>query len=127
MSNVQERGGTYYYTAAGSNTLLQLTPDPTTLYHVSVSHQGGSVGYLQIYNNGTSDAGAGTPTFTVAVQAGTGAAGTPDFEATRDITYGPYGRVMDAGLSVLFAAGATGTVAHGVNAIVDITYRGTMS
>ena len=119
--------GTYSYSASGSNTLTQVSADPTTLYHVSISHQGGSVGYLQIYNNGSADAGAGTPTFTVAVQAGTGAAGTPDFEATRDVMYGPSGRIMSAGLSYLWAAGATGTVAHGVNAIVDISYRGTIT
>lgn len=118
--------GTYSYSAVGSNTLIQVTADPTTLYQVSVSHNGGSVGYLQVYNNGSADAGAGTPDFTVAIHAGTAAAGTPSFEATRDIVYGPSGRVMSAGLSYLFAAGATGTVAHGVNAIVDITYRGTI-
>ena len=124
MPDIQNPG-TYTYNAAGSNTLVQVTANPTTLYHVSVSHLGGSVGYLQIYNNGTQDVGAGTPSFTIQVQAGTATAGTPSFEATRDIVYGAYGRDMNGGLSYLWAAGPTGTVAHGVNSIIDITYRGT--
>lgn len=120
------QGGTYSYDASGTNTISQVTPDPTTLYHISVTNNGGSLGYLQIYNNGTQQAGAGTPDFAIPVHSGTAGAGTPSFKADRDVVYGPYGRRMDGGLSYLWAAGATGTVAHGVNAIVDITYRGTL-
>lgn len=115
--------GTYSYSIAGTNTLTQVTADPTVLYQVSVSQFGGSMGYLQIYNNGTFDAGAGTPTFSIPLNSGTSGAGTPAF---RDVVFGPYGRQMSAGLSYLWAAGPTGTVAHGVNALVDVTYRGSL-
>ena len=121
-----ERITLYSYNAAGTNTFTQVTANPTVLYHVSVSHNGGSVGYLQIYDNGTQQAGAGTPDFAIAVHSGTAAAGPPSFEATRDISYGAYGRRMNGGLSYLWAAGATGTAAHGANAVVDITYRGSI-
>lgn len=114
--------GTYSYNAAGSNTLIQVTNYPTVLYSVHLANNGGSMGYLQVYNNGTSDAGAGTPTFTIPLNSGTSGAGTP---ALRDVVFGPSGRKMDAGLSYLWAAGPTGTVAHGVNCLVDISYKGT--
>ena len=116
-----ERGGTFSYNSAGSNVPVQVTKDPTTLYHVSMAQSGGSMGYLQIYNNGTQDIGVGTPDFVIPLNSGTSGAGTP---ALRDVTFGPYGRRMDGGLSYLWAAGATGTVAHGVNVLLDITYRG---
>ena len=115
--------GTYSYSVAGSNTLTQVTADPTVLYQVSVSQFGGSMGYLQVYNNGTFDAGAGTPTFTIPLNSGTSGGGTPAF---RDVVFGPYGRQMSAGLSYLWAAGAPGTVAHGVNAVVDLSFRGSL-
>ena len=115
--------GTYSYGIAGSNTLVEVTANPTVLYQVSVSNFGGSMGYLQIYNNGTFDSGAGTPTFTIPLNSGTSGAGTPTF---RDIVFGPYGRQMSAGLSYLWAAVTTGTVAHGVNAVVDFGYRGSI-
>ena len=122
---VNDRGASFSYSVAGTNTLTQVDAGPVTLHHISVSHQGGSVGYLQVYNNASADAGAGTPDFTIAVNSGTAAAGTPTLMAYRDIKYGAYGRQLDGGLSYLWAAGATGTVAHGVNAVVDITYKGT--
>lgn len=114
--------GTFTYTRAGSNTLVQVTGTPTILYHVSVSHQGGSVGFLQLYNSGTAAAGAGTPDFVIAVDSGTTIAANPSFQAARDVVFGPAGRSLQ-GLSYLWAAGGTGTVAHGVNAVVDITYK----
>ena len=117
--------GTYSYSVTGTNTITQVIAGPAVLYHISASHIGGSVGYLQIYNNGTQHSTAGEPTFAVAIYSGTAAAGTPSFEATRDIVYGPYGRKMSGGISYLWAAGATGTAAHGVNVTVDITYKGT--
>lgn len=117
------QSGTYYYTNAGTNTLTQVTANPTDIYQLSVSQTGGSVGYLQVYNNGSADAGAGTPNFVIPVYSGTAASGTPpnSIAPSRDVNYGAAGRRMDGGLSFLWAAGATGTVAHGVNAIVDIT------
>lgn len=113
------RGGTLYYDTAGTNTLKQVTSNPTKLFHISISQNGGSAGFLQVYNNGTADAVAGTPDFTIALGSGTSGAGTPAF---RDINYGEYGRQLNGGLSYLWAAGATGTVAHGVNVTVDITH-----
>lgn len=112
--------GTYSYSIAGTNTLIQVSAKPSILYHVSVSHNGGSAGFLQLYNNGSATASAGTPDFVIPVSSGTSGAGTP---AARDILYGPSGRELTAGLSYLWAAGPTGTVAHGVNAIVDITHK----
>ena len=113
--------GTFSYSIAGTNTLTDVTAKPTALLHISVAQNGGSAGFLQIYNNGSANAaaGAGTPDFAIAVPSGTQGAGTP---ATRDINYGPFGRELTKGLSYLWAAGPTGTVAHGVNATVDITY-----
>ena len=122
MQSIHQPGGTYSYSAGGTNTPTQVTANPTTLYHISVTNLGGSIGYLQVYNNGTIDIGAGTPSFTIPVNSGTSGAGTPSFESERDVVYGAYGRQMDGGLSYIWAAGATGTVAHGVNAIVDITH-----
>ena len=121
MSNfgIDNEGGTYSYNVAGTNTLTQVSANPTALYHFSVSHNGGSAGFLQVYDNGSADAGAGTPSFVIAISSGTANAGTPSF---RDIQYGPFGRQMNGGISYLFAAGPTGTVAHGVNAVVDITH-----
>ena len=115
--------GTYSYSIAGTNTLTEVTANPTVLYQVSVSQFGGSMGYLQIYNNGTFDAGAGTPTFTIPLNSGTSGAGTPSF---RDVVFGPYGRQMSGGLSYLWSAGPTGTVVHGVNVLVDVTFRGSL-
>ena len=114
--------GTFSYSINGTNTLTQVVPYPTILYQLSVAQFGGSMGYLQLYNNGTQEAGAGTPDFTVPLNSGTSGAGTP---ATRDVTFGPYGRRMNGGLSYLWAAGPTGTVAHGVNCTIYVTYRGT--
>ena len=116
-----ESGGTFSYNVAGTNTLTQVTKDPTVIYSLHMEQNGGSAGFLQIYNNGTQDAGAGTPNFAIALNSGTSGAGTP---AIRDVVFGPYGRKMDGGLSYLWAAGATGTVAHGVNCSVGVTYRG---
>ena len=121
---IEERGASFSYSAVGSNTLVQVTSSPAVLYQILVSHSGGSVGYLQIYNNGTADGTAGTPDFAIPIGAGTSGAEIPGF---RNVFYGPVGRGMDGGISYLFAAGATGTVAHGVNATVDLTYRGTIT
>ena len=114
--------GTYSYNSAGSNTPVQVAAYPTVLYHLSVEQNGGSAGFLQVYNNGTQQVGAGTPDFVVALSSGTSGAGTP---ARRDVAYGAYGRRLNGGLSYLWAAGPTGTVAHGVNCTIDVTYRGT--
>lgn len=118
MDQKENKGGTYSYSAAGTNTLTQVTANPTTLYHISIAQNGGSAGFLQVYNNGSAAASAGTPDFVIPLNSGTSGAGTP---ATRDVVYSQYGRQMDGGLSYLWAAGQTGTVAHGVNAVVDIT------
>lgn len=123
--SLNERGAGFSYSNAGSNTLTQVDAGPVTLYSIHVSHQGGSVGFLQFYNNGSADAGAGTPDFALAVNSGTAAAGTPTLMAHRDVVLGAYGVQLDAGLSYLWAAGATGTTAHGVNANVTLTYKGT--
>lgn len=118
--------GTYYYNGAGSNTPVQVTDAPTAVYQISVGQNGGSAGFLQVYNNGTYNVqGAGgtvigTPDFVVPVASGTSGAGTP---AVQTISYAPYGRVLDGGLSFIWSAGATGTVAHGVNAIINIDLR----
>ena len=122
--------GSYSYNAVGSNTLVQVTASPTVLYDLHIHQNGGSMGYLQIYNGGTGDPSGGTITagtlmdWVVAVPSGTSGAGTP---TVRDIVYGPFGRAMNGGLSYMWAAGSTGTVAHGVNCVIDITYRGTIS
>ena len=124
MDPKENKGGTYSYSIAGTNTPTQVTANPTTLYHIVVSHNGGSAGFLQIYNNGTNQVQGpggteiGTPAFAIPVNSGTSGAGTPGL---REITYGPFGRQMDAGLSYLWSAGPTGTVVHGVNCTVDIT------
>ena len=122
---IEERGGTFSYSNAGTNTLTQVETSPAVLYSVHVSHQGGSVGFLQIYNNGTADAGAGTPDVVFAINSGTAAAGTPSMMAYRDVDLGAAGMGFNGGLSYLWAAGATGTTAHGVNANLTIVYRGT--
>ena len=115
--------GSTHFNASGSNTLTQVTASPITVYNLSLTQLGGSVGYLQVYGAGTSGITAGTNmTFDVPVISGTAGAGTPSFKADRDINYYP-GKQLQ-GLSYLWAAGSTGTVAHGVNAIIDITYKG---
>ena len=106
---IYDEAGTYYYTNAGTNTLTQVTANPTYLYHLSVANTGGSVGYLHVYNNGSADAGAGTPDLTFPVPGGT---------ADREIDF-PNGIRLDGGCSILWAVGATGTVAHGANANVN--------
>jgi hypothetical protein len=121
---LRDTGGTYSYSTVGTNTLTQVSAvGAVKLLDIHVSHVGGSVGYLQFYNGGSANGSAGTPTFAVAVFSGTAGAGTPSFNASRDLAY-PQGRQFNTGLSYLWAAGPTGTVAHGVNAIVDITYVG---
>lgn len=122
---IEGRGASFSYSNAGTNTLTQVVDGPCVFYHVSVSHQGGSVGFLQLYNNGTADAGAGTPDMVFAVNSGTAGAGTPTLMTHRDIDLGPFGAAFNGGLSYLWAAGATGTTAHGVNANVTLVYRGT--
>lgn len=112
--------GTFSYSLAGTNTLAQVSGTPTVLYHISISQTGGSAGFLQIYNNPSAGATAGSPDFVIPLPSGTSGAGTPTF---REVDYGPSGRGLNKGLSYLWAAGGTGTVAHGVNATVDITYR----
>lgn len=104
------------YSAAGTNTIVEVSDNPTTLTNISVEQFGGSGGWLQIYNNGTKDATAGSPDLAYGVGAGTFTAGTP---ATRDLIF-PGGLGLNKGASYLWAAGATGTVAHGVNARVTI-------
>lgn len=114
----------FHYNASGSNTLIQIEAIPVTIYSVSVSQNGGSVGYLQLYNNGTAPLTAGTlMNTTIPVYSGTAASGTPpnSIVPVRDIFY-PQGKHFEKGFSYLWAAGTTGTVSHGVNAIIDITY-----
>ena len=125
MALIDEKGASFSYSAAGTNTLIQVDAGPCVLYHISVTNNSGSVGYLQLYNNGSADAGAGTPDFTIAVHSGTAAAGTPSFAAYREVSYGAAGRAMNGGISYLWATGATGTAAQPVNSVVDISYRGT--
>lgn len=121
---LNSRGASFSYSNAGTNTLTQVDAGPVTLYSVHVSHQGGSVGFFHLYNNGSADAGAGTPDMVFAVNAGTAAAGTPTLMTYRDISF-PAGVQFDGGLSYLWTTAATGTVAHGVNAQVNISYKGT--
>lgn len=124
MSLIDERGASFSYNTVGSNTIVQVVAEPAVLYHVSISHQGGSVGYLQLYNNGTQDTATGTPDITFAVNAGTAAAGTPTLMVLRDVDFGPVGIAFNGGLSYLWAAGVTGTAAHGANANITLVYRG---
>lgn len=118
-------GASFSYSNAGTNTLTQVSASRVVLYHISVSHQGGSVGFIQLYNNASADAGAGTPDMVFAVNSGTAGAGTPTLMTHRDIDFGATGVAFNGGLSYLWAAGATGTVAHGVNANLTLIYRGT--
>lgn len=105
----------FTYSTVGSNTKVQISDNPTVVYNISIEHNGGSAGFLQVYNNGTEAVTAGnSPTLVYAVGAGTFTAGTP---AARDLTF-PGGLGFNQGLSYLWAAGPTGTVAHGVNASV---------
>ena len=109
--------GKFTYSAAGTNTIVQVTDEPTVIFNISIEQFGGSAGYLQLYNNGTNAVTAGNaPTLAYAVAAGTFTAGTP---ATRDLIF-PGGLGFNQGLSYLWTAGPTGTVAHGVNASVII-------
>ena len=125
IMQLRDVGGTYSYSIAGTNTLTQVQPaGALKLLDIHVTNIGGSTGYLQLYNGGSANGSAGTPTFTIPVFSGTAGAGTPTFPAFRDIFY-PQGRQFSTGLSYLWSAGGTGTVAHGANAIVDITYIGT--
>lgn len=121
---LRDSGGTYSYSNAGTNTLIQVeAKGAVKLLDIHVTNPGGSIGYLQIYNGGSANGSAGTPTYTIPVNSGTAATGTPSFASFRDIVY-PQGRQFNNGLSYLWAAGGTGTVAHGVNAVIDIGYVG---
>lgn len=109
--------GKFTYSAVGSNTKVEVSNEPTVIFNISIEQNGGSAGFLQLYNNGTGDITAGVaPTLVYAVGAGTFTAGTP---AYRDISY-PGGLGFNQGLSYLWAAGPTGTVSHGVNAALTI-------
>ena len=109
--------GQFTYSTVGSNTAVQVTDNPTTVFNISIEQNGGSAGFLQLYNNGTFDISAGVaPTLVYAVSSGTSGGGTP---AIRDIVY-PGGLGFNKGFSYLWAAGPTGTVAHGVNASIII-------
>ena len=127
MSDIDGPGAQFHYNAVGSNTLVQVTASPARLYSVHVSQNGGSMGYLQMYNAGTGDPVGGTITagtlmdWVVTLPSGTSGAGTPAF---RDIAY-PKGVEMSGGISYMWAAGSTGTVAHGVNVVVHMSYQGT--
>ena len=127
MADIDGPGAQFHYNAVGSNVPTQVTSTPARLYSIHVSQFGGSMGYLQMYNAGTGDVTGGTITpgtnvdWTVTVPSGTSGAGTPAF---RDIFY-PKGIEMSSGISYLWAAGSTGTVAHGVNAVVHFSYQGT--
>lgn len=114
--NPNIRGASFSYSNAGTNTLTQVDAASVNIFFVNAYNTGGSVGYLQLYNNGSADAGAGTPDVTFPVRGGT--------EGER-IYLGPYGMQFDGGLSYLWAVGATGTAAHGVNLNVTIVYKGT--
>lgn len=113
--------GTYHLSFVGSNTPTQVTAKPTILYSLSVAHNGGSAGYLQVYDNGTGAITAGTNMqMSFAVASGTFAAGTPA-QISKD--FGPNGVAMNGGLSYLWATGTTGTVAHETNAVINIVYK----
>lgn len=122
---IEQKGASYKYDAAGTNTLVQVSKDPVTLYRIDIYNAGGSVGFLQFYDNGTAEASAGTPDFAFPVNSGTAAAGTPSLMSYRDIDLGPTGIALKGGLSYLWAVGGTGTVAHGVNANLFLSYKGT--
>ena len=115
-SMLNDRGASFSYSNAGTNTLTQVDAGPVTLFHIGATNTGGSVGYLHIYNNGSADAGAGTPDITFPIRSGT---------EPQEISFDPYGVQLDGGLSYLWAVGATGTVAHGVNLNLNIAYKGT--
>lgn len=111
--------GTPHYNIAGTNTLTQVSTSAVTIYSLHIEQNGGSAGFLQLYDGGSAGAAgsAGTPQVAFAVSSGTSGAGTPSIG--RD-TF-PAGLHFGNGLSYLWAAGATGTVAHGVNAAVVLT------
>ena len=108
--------GTPYYDSAGTNTIKQIAGTGVTVFSIYASQTGGSAGWLQIYNNGTSQTTSGAPDLAFAIPTGT-FIGTPSIH---QFTF-PGGMHLNKGLSYLWADGPTGTVAHGVNATVIIT------
>lgn len=121
--SIYDEGADFHYSASGTNTPTQVNKSPVTLYSLNVTNIGAVTGYLQVYNNGSADLGAGTPDFVfpvppnVATSSGT--------VSSRPVDMGPYGLKLSGGLSYLWAAGATGTVAIATNASVFLTYKGT--
>lgn len=122
MGYYRDPGGTFFYTSVGSNTLIQVSNTSIVLFDCDITINGGSAGYLQFYLAGsqTASGSAGTPDFIYAVsphsQQGT--------VGWRDLDF-PIGRQCNKGLSILWSPNGTGTVAHGNNAIVNMTYVGT--
>ena len=111
--------GTPFYDSAGTNTIKEASSSAVTVYSLRVEQFGGSAGWIQLYGASSDVAGGsvGTPTVAFAVPSGTSGAGTP---SSTSLTF-PAGMHFVNGLSYLWAAGAGGTVAHGVNAAVIIT------
>jgi len=106
------QGASYYYSAAGTNTVTQVSAGPVTLYSIDVTATG-AAGYLQLYDSASADAGAGTPDVVIPCL------GT----SVRHVDFGPHGAEFKGGLSHLWGTAATGTAVHGVNASITITYK----
>ena len=121
--SIYEEPSSFHYSAAGTNTPTQVANSPVTLFRVNVANLGGSTGFLQIYNNGSADLGAGTPDLTIPVPPNVST--TSGTVQTKDRDYGSYGLKLSGGLSYLWANAATGTVVMATNAVVDIAYKGT--
>ena len=120
---INDEGATFHYSLAGTNTPTQVQPSPVTLYQLNVTNIGAVTGYLQVYNNGSADLGAGTPDFVIPVPPNVAtSSGTVGY---RPLDFGSNGLKLSGGLSYLWAAGATGTVAIATNASVFAVYKGT--
>lgn len=111
---IQQPGAQYHYNGAGTNTLTNVSAQEVNLYAIDVQALG-SPGYLQVYDNGSTEAGAGTPDLVFRV----GELGS------RNIQFGPAGARLKGGLSYHWGTAATGTAAVAGNAIVNIVYQGT--
>lgn len=121
--SIYDEGATYYYSAAGTNTVTQVSASPVTLYNIDVTNIGAVTGYLQVYDNASADIGAGTPDFVIPVPPNVSTtSGTVSY---RQRDYGRNGIKLSGGLSYLWANAATGTTAIATNAIVNISYKGT--
>lgn len=115
MTNIiNQSGAGYYYSGAGTNTLANVSSYEAQLYNIEVTALG-SPGYLQVYNNSSTEAGAGTPDMVFYVGE----------LATRSIPFGPVGTRLKGGLSYLWGTAASGTAVNAGNIAVNIIYQGT--